>query len=43
MATRVGGKELGARMERPAKLTVHQRQDALKALADWMVPEADLA
>ena len=33
----------GVHMGRPAKLTVHQRQDALKALADGTASQADLA
>ena len=33
----------GVKMGRPPKLTVHQRQDALKALADGTVSQADLA
>jgi hypothetical protein len=33
----------GVHMGRPAKTTVHQRQDALKVLADGRVSQADLA
>ncbi len=36
-------KERGVHMGRPAKLTVHQRQDALKALAGGTASQADLA
>ena len=36
-------KQRGVHMGRPAKLTVHQRQDALKALANGTASQADLA
>jgi DNA invertase Pin-like site-specific DNA recombinase len=36
-------KERGVHMVRPSKLTVHQKQDALKALADATASQADLA
>jgi DNA invertase Pin-like site-specific DNA recombinase len=36
-------KERGVHMGRPAKLTVHQRPGALKALADGTASQADLA
>jgi DNA invertase Pin-like site-specific DNA recombinase len=40
---RVRAKERGVHMGRPAKLTAHQKQDALKALADDTASQADLA
>ncbi len=36
-------KERGVHMGRPSKLTVHQKQDALKALAEGTASQADLA
>jgi DNA invertase Pin-like site-specific DNA recombinase len=36
-------KERGVHMGRPAKLTTHQKRDALKALADGTATQADLA
>jgi DNA invertase Pin-like site-specific DNA recombinase len=36
-------KERGVHMGRPAKLTTHQRRDALKALTDGTTSQADLA
>jgi DNA invertase Pin-like site-specific DNA recombinase len=36
-------KERGVHMGRPAKLTAHQKRDALKALADGTATQADLA
>jgi DNA invertase Pin-like site-specific DNA recombinase len=36
-------KARGVHMGRPAKLTVHQRHEALKALADGTASQADLA
>ncbi len=36
-------KPCGVHMGRPAKLTVHQRDDALKAFADGTASQADLA
>ena len=36
-------KARGVHMGRPAKLTVHQRQEAMKALADGTASQADLA
>jgi DNA invertase Pin-like site-specific DNA recombinase len=36
-------KERGVQMGRPAKLTTHQKRDALKALTDGTASQADLA
>ena len=36
-------KERGVHMGRPPKLTTHQKRDALKALTDGTVSQADLA
>jgi DNA invertase Pin-like site-specific DNA recombinase len=36
-------KARGVHMGRPPKLTTHQKQDALKALADGTASQADLA
>jgi DNA invertase Pin-like site-specific DNA recombinase len=36
-------KERGVHMGRPAKLTAHQKRDAMKALADGTATQADLA
>src|SRR6202047_67411 len=36
-------KARGVKMGRPAKLTTHQKRDALKALADGTATQADLA
>jgi len=36
-------KERGAHMGRPAKLTTHQKRDAIKALANGAASQADLA
>ena len=40
---RVRAKARGVHMGRPSKLTLHQRRDALQALADGSATQADFA